>query len=502
MGKVPNHQSHYYKAYRAKQKAKEASQIALSKESIRAREDFAFFCEWVTRNAPEPCVPAEHHKEWHDILITGKTSKCLHGIAGDNLDLLAPRGSAKSTVLGLFAAWAIGTHVLSGLSLQILYLSYSLNAARAKSATIKTIIESPEYQEIFPQVKKGDRWSDQYWSIDYKAANLKSSGTERFTMVCAGLTGSITSKRVSLILIDDPIKSADQIATVNVRDKMERNWNAVIRPTLLEGGRCICLGTRFRPDDIHCTLFSPFRGWMQIEQCALIEDEEGNEHSYWEKMWSTEYLQGLRKDDPYSFSFQYQNIVRAVESLGIDPAWITYGELPDYFERYVVGIDLAASLKTKADYTAMLLLGVKGNKFYFIDYRRGKWMGNREKCDVLLSFLSEWVDEGSPVTIFIESQAYQSSFKGDFTSYIINEKKLYNLHCVPWKMKGDKLAHILSVSGSYANGGIIYNKYVFHQQSPPIVEITEFGAVAHDDCMDATVIALQAAGIRRRLEAQ
>jgi phage terminase large subunit-like protein len=298
------------------------------------------------------------------------------------------------------------------------------------------------------------------------------------------------------------VKSADQIATSNVRDKMERNWNAVIRPTLLEGGRCICLGTRFRPDDIHCTLFSPARGWMQIEQRALIEDEDGNERSYWEKMWSTEYLKGLRKDDPYSFSFQYQNIVRAVESLGIELGWVQYDEIPDYFDRYVLGIDLAASLKTKADYTAMMLVGVLKDRYYFIDYRRGKWMGNMEKCDAMLGLLAEWIEPETPVTIFVEAQAYQTSFKGDFTTYIINEKRLYNLHCIPWKMKGDKLAHILSVSGTYANGGVVYNKYIFHPQSPPVSEMVEFGAVPHDDCMDASVIALQGAGIRRRIIAQ
>jgi phage terminase large subunit-like protein len=887
MPRVQNHQAHQIRIHRAKAKAREATKIIPSKEVLKARKDFAFFCGWVTRNSPEPCIPAEHHLEWHDILITGKDSKCLRGIAGDNLDLLAPRGSAKSTVLGLFAAWTIGNHALEQMPLQILYLSYSLNAARAKSSTIKTIIESPEYQEVFPQVKKGDRWSDQYWSIDHKAAGIKSSGTERFTMVCAGLTGSITSKRCfprgtmvetsmgrlpveelgkyvgvakalsynhrtneleyktiqafasrradelveietsggnklrctanhpiyipgqgykqagdlvqgqpviilakpkrqrtkvlrlqlpddkekqrpylqavlplspkdgsssqvrslrqavqpislrdkqadsgrlcdsvlqlgmfqskqvnlnvcskvlpglqttylrekrrqqqqkeilfrlwckekkedhitcnrlssvsenlcfrvsfkkncvllkrlskqsslnqdagnrqqslqkrgqlqqavqgnktsdtrkrqlylsglqhrsnnngsqasgqdtnqnklasaslgreakqqctreldyalrsvphqascstqtweadtissvkrvsvpeqlvydiqvegnhnlfaqgilshncNLILIDDPVKSADQIATSNVRDKMERNWNAVIRPTLLEGGRCICLGTRFRPDDIHCTLFSPARGWMQIEQRALIEDEDGNERSYWEKMWSTEYLKGLRKDDPYSFSFQYQNIVRAVESLGIELGWVQYDEIPDYFDRYVLGIDLAASLKTKADYTAMMLVGVLKDRYYFIDYRRGKWMGNMEKCDAMLGLLAEWIEPETPVTIFVEAQAYQTSFKGDFTTYIINEKRLYNLHCIPWKMKGDKLAHILSVSGTYANGGVVYNKYIFHPQSPPVSEMVEFGAVPHDDCMDASVIALQGAGIRRRIIAQ
>lgn len=495
-------QTHWRIRDRAKRKAREASKVIPSQDVLRARDDFGFFCEFVTRNSPAPAIPAKHHLEWHKLLITDNDSRCLTGIAGDDIDLLAPRGSAKSTVLGLFVAWTIGNHAIAKKVLPILYISYSLNAARAKSATIKTIIESPEYQEIFPQVKKGKRWSDQYWSIDYKVAGIKSSGTEMFSMVCAGMAGSITSKRAALIIIDDPIKSSDQIASPQIREKMERNWNMVIKPTLLEGGRCICLGTRFRPDDIHCTIFSPARGWLQIEQSALIEDEDGNLSSYWEEMWSLDYLLKLKKEDPHSFSFQYMNIVQALESLGIERGWVQYQELPTAkFDSFVIGIDLASSLKQKSDYTVMMLMGVLGNKYYFIDYRRGKWMGNMDKLEALIAMIDDWIEEDTQVTVYVESVAYQASFKGDFIEYLHKDKKLNTIRCIPWRMKGDKLAHIMSVTGLYANNAVFYNKFIFHEDSPPIKEMVEFGTLPNDDCMDASVIALQGVGARRRIEA-
>jgi hypothetical protein len=88
----------------------------------KAREDFGYFCEYV---ADKP--PAEHHKDWHRHFVTEEDSSCLIRIAGPNIDLLAPRGSAKSTVLGLLTAWAIGIHTKAKLPLQILYLSFSDN---------------------------------------------------------------------------------------------------------------------------------------------------------------------------------------------------------------------------------------------------------------------------------------------------------------------------------------------------------------------------------------
>ena len=92
-----------------------------------ARKDFAYFCD-VVGDKP----PAEHHKEWHKYLCTGEDSECLIGIGGPNIDILAPRGSAKSTILGLYTAWAVGVHALARKPLKILYISYTVDVARPK----------------------------------------------------------------------------------------------------------------------------------------------------------------------------------------------------------------------------------------------------------------------------------------------------------------------------------------------------------------------------------
>lgn len=421
------------------------------------------------------------------------------GIAGDNIDLLSPRGSAKSTVLGLYIAWVIGTHTQAKKPLQILYISANVQIARAKSATIKGILEVPEYREIFPSVVKGKKWSDEYWSIDRRYAGIRTAGQEEFTMACAGITGTITSKRSHLVILDDLIKSPDDIASPDVREKMIRNWSSVIRPTIFDGGRAICLGTRFRPDDIHATTFTPENDWIQIEQQAILTDAVGREYSYWEKFWSLKYLQSLRKSDPISFQYQYQNQVGRISDISIDPAWIHYGTPPAKFDSFGVGIDLASSLREKADYTVMMLVGKKGDEFWMLDYRRGKWVGNLEKCDILLELYDEWYEEDTPFMLFVEEVAYQASFKGDFVSYVLNEKGINDIQCYPWKMKGDKLAHLLSVTGIYANGLVNYNQ--FKNMAHPIKEITDFGAMPHDDCLDAKVLALQGMASRRRLAA-
>ena len=137
------------------------------------------------------------------------------GMIGAFLAAGAVIGLAR-TFVGLLTAWAIGVHTQAKMPLQILYLSYTVDIARSKSATIKRIIESKRYQEVFPTVRlMKNVTSNEYWSIDHKFAGIDTTGDEQFTLCAAGLKGSVTSKRSHLVMIDDAIKSAADISTLS-----------------------------------------------------------------------------------------------------------------------------------------------------------------------------------------------------------------------------------------------------------------------------------------------
>ena len=222
----------------------------------KAGNDFHTFCTLIDK------PPAPHMLEWHEHLVTNESNKYLLNIAGPNLDILAPRGSAKSTVLNMFTAWCIGRHTAAKRPLQIIYVSYNIATAIPKSRIIRQIVDSSEFRKIFPTCRlKPGMQSDIGWSIDYDYASIPRLGDEEFTLRAAGLRGSITSKGAHLFLIDDPIKSSADIRNPTIREEMNNNWSSVIAPIVFEGGRSICLGTRFHPLDIHKTMFVPEKGW-------------------------------------------------------------------------------------------------------------------------------------------------------------------------------------------------------------------------------------------------
>ncbi len=460
----------------------------------KAREDFGFFCEYV---ADKP--PAAHHKEWNRHFVTEENSSCLLRIAGPNVDLLGPRGSAKSTVLGLLTAWAIGIHTTAKMPLQILYLSYTVDIARSKSATIKRIIESKRYQEVFPTVRlMKNVTSNEYWSIDHRFAGIDTTGEEQFTLCAAGLKGSVTSKRSHLVMIDDAIKSSADIANPDIRKTMQDNWNAVIAPTMFEGARAICLGTRFRHDDIHATTFNEQNNWSQIVLSAIQNNPEtGEEESYWPDMWSLEYLKEKKRQAPIAFSFQYMNQIVRQNELSLAPELIVKAEISTEFDTLGVGVDLSAGTKEKNDYTVMVLGGRIEDRIHIIDYRRIRVMGNLEKLDALKELLHDWsiigMDQNnvpfptySTCDIWSEAVQYQASLEADFKRICLNNEGLYNLIWHPVKgFRADKLARFRGIMGMFEDRKIIFNRY--RNFTNLFEELTNFGVSSHDDCVDALV---------------
>jgi len=498
-----------YSVYRRTARAAAKQQVVKKTSSVdvdRARTDFAYFCE-VVGDKP----PARHHIEWHKYLCTGKDSECLVGIGGPNIDILAPRGSAKSTILGLYTAWAVGIHALAKQPLKVLYISYTVDVARPKSAAIKRIIEDSKiYREIFPTVKiaKGIN-SNEYWSIDWKFAGIKSTGEEEFTVCCAGLKGAVTSKRSHLCIIDDAIKSADDIKNKDIRQAMEDNWNSVIVPTMFEGARAICLGTRFRHDDIHKSTFIPANDWVQIVQSAITVDKEGDEISYWPDMWSLDYLRDRRRQAPISFSFQYQNQIIQTSELSLAPDLIVRGEISTDFERLGVGVDLSAGVREQNDYTVFVMGGRIGNKIHIIDCKRLRIMGNLDKLEALMEMMEEWgvvhsdgksyFPTGSNIDIWSEAVAYQASLEADFRRICQGDHGLYNMIWHPVKgFKGDKVARFRGIMGLFEQRKIIFNK--FRKFGPLTDEIVNFGVSSHDDCVDALVWLCNGLMTRGKLE--
>lgn len=483
MPTITNPLSRYHK-YKLK-RVNNFSNASLTLEQIKlAQDDIVAFGELVCEKQAFP-----HHRRWIEALI-GQSNELLQYIAGEDTNILSPRNSAKSTWLAIILSWIIAKNP----GIQIIYQSYSEPVAASRSRVIKRIIESPRYQIVFPHIKKSSRWSDLDWEIDKSAAGVTDVASN-FTLFATGAIGSIVSRRSCLVVLDDLIKSSKSIENREIREQIVKSFYETTYPTLNPGGRCISIGTRFRRDDIHATEFIASKGWKVLEQRAILKDKTGKESSYWEDRFSLAFLQELRDKDPLTFSYQYQNVIAETGSEAISHDWIHRADIPfvHEFDRIICGCDLANSLKTRADYTCFVLGGKKGDCYYIIDVRYGRWNGNLEKFEIVRSLRDDW----KGFDLLFEKVAYQTSFRGDFDIWA-DDAGLHDVYCRGVYLPGDKYQRLSGFKGLFQRGKVFFNRY--RDMGRLINEIVNFGEEEYDDGADAFILCMAGLTGRRRLD--
>jgi predicted phage terminase large subunit-like protein len=75
------------------------------------------------------------------------------------------------------------------------------------------------------------------------------------SVYCVGITGSLTSRPVDLLIIDDPYKDAGQADSEAWNETVQEFWNEVAIPRLAPGAPVVIIQTRWRENDLS--------GWLQ-----------------------------------------------------------------------------------------------------------------------------------------------------------------------------------------------------------------------------------------------
>lgn len=478
---------------------------AFKKQSQEARDsfsDFVLFRRYVCGMVTYPYM-----RLWLDELITGVDGNRLRGISGQDVCILAPRGSAKSTFLLQWIAWIIGRHASMGVSLKILYISYVIDVASGKSRQIKAIIESERYQEVFPKVRPSkSKWGESEWAIDFAFAGL-STIEEPYTLACSGLQGAINSKRADILLFDDLLKSPSEAKNKKIQDRMMENYNSIVRFTKHDGARAINLGTRMAKFDLYATTFVPENGWKVIKQSALIT-VDGIPQSYCEDRVSLMSLEEERRLDEESFLLQRQNDIPEITSQGIRPHLIKWGWIPEKLDRIIIGLDTADSKEENSNATAIVVLGIANNTIYVIDAFEGRVQGNLKKIDLIYDY---WVRRAAsckyPAILAVDYHRFSQGLEGDLNAYISDirddetlDQAFANISVEAVKAtgRGTKIDRIESHSYLFEMSRVIFNIAAdctseidgSNVIKKAVSEITDFNELSHNDVMDALECAI------------
>jgi predicted phage terminase large subunit-like protein len=253
--------------------------------------------------------------------------------------------------------------------------------------------------------------------------------------------------------------------------RLERQWNAAIRPTLT--------------DLVGSAWFGSTPTGLNYYRDLWLRGQDPNEPDWasW-RMPTTanpfidpnEVLAAKHELPSVIFEQEYEAAFVDAGGARVKREWLRVGEPPDVFERVTMGVDLAISTKSDADYTAAVILGTLNGRTWILhaEHTRTGFHG-------VLAFIQSLADRYKPSIIAIESVQYQAAVVEELL-------RSTNLPIQAVRPDKDKLTRFLPLEARYEQG------LVYH--APNLMaytdELLSFPHGAHDDLVDAAAYAYNA----------
>lgn len=137
--------------------------------------------------------------------------------------LLPPRHGKSEIASRNFPAWHLGQFP----DHEFIACSYNMDLATDFSRKVKMIIEEPAYHKVFPGTRLDpDNRSAEKWIVHGKRGGY----------VAAGVGGGITGRGAHVLVIDDPIKAAEEADSADNREKLWQWYLSTSYSRLAPGG--------------------------------------------------------------------------------------------------------------------------------------------------------------------------------------------------------------------------------------------------------------------------
>ncbi|WKT00520.1 phage terminase large subunit [Gallibacterium salpingitidis] len=316
-----------------------------------ARQDLYFFTRWMfLQTRGYNWLQAKHHKIICDYLM-----RVFNGEIKRLIINIPPRYSKTEIAVVNFVAWCLGHFP----DCEFIHTSYSSTLAVNNSSNILSLIQSREYQEIFPDVALSTE-SKAHWKTTKKGVFYATGSGGAITGFGAGKHRDLFG---GAIIIDDPHKADEANSDVmrnNVitwfQNTLESRKNTPDTPIIL-------IMQRLHEEDLAGWLLNGGNGEKWEHLCLPAKQEDGT--ALWPEKHDIDTLKMMEKASPYVFAGQYQQRPAPLDGGVFKPGQIEIiKELPVGNIKWCRGWDLGATVG--GDPTAGVKLGKHENGTYII----------------------------------------------------------------------------------------------------------------------------------------
>lgn len=264
-------------------------------------------------------------------------------------------------------------------------------------------------------------------AVDKGNASASEWGVAGFSggMKTAGAGGSITGKGADLLIIDDPIKNAEEAMSPHIRDTLWDWWQTTARTRLEPGGVAIVIATRWHAEDLSGRLITAAdSGGEEVARVNLPaiageNDQLGRKpgEALWPERFPIEELRRVeRSTDAFWWSAIYQQQPGKHGSMEwpdayFDGIMVADEDFPDAFQLGIIAVDPSKGKDArKGDYSAIGFAGLSGGKV---------WVDADLKRRPIEQIVSDGIDMaqryGAYLHAFgIEVNAFQEMMVGEF----------------------------------------------------------------------------------------
>lgn len=231
-------------------------------------------------------------------------------------------------------------------------------------------------------------------------------------MSTAGVGGPLTGKGADLLIIDDPIKNAEEANSQTIREK-QWDWFGSTAYTRLEpDGAAIVMATRWHAEDLPGRLIEEMKAggerWDVLNLPALAEDHDplGREpgEALWPLRFDRERLEEIHKAiGSYYFSALYQGRPGVRGGGFFKWAWYENNMID---ARPISGARVrywdTAGTEGGGDYTAGVLMSRAWDGSFTVEnVRRGQWSPHHRNQEILATAR----EDGQNVPVWLEHEA-------------------------------------------------------------------------------------------------
>lgn len=434
--------------------------------------------------------------------------------------LLLPRDHMKSALIAYRVAWELTRDP----TLRILYISSTRNLAIKQLKFIKDILTNDRYRMYWPDMvikeeAKREKWTEGEISVD--DPRRAAEAIRDPSIFTAGLTSNIVGMHCDIAVLDDVVVAGNAY-TEEGREKVVDQYSLLSSIETVNAREWV-VGTRYHPND----LYSSLQG-MEVVKYDTTGNKVSSEPLFETKQWSVENIGDgsgefiwpkQQRDDGKWFGFdsdilaikrgQYLNQLHFRAQYYNDPHNSTDSPINrDFFQYYdqqhlyrkdgrwflkrepinvFAAVDFAFSSNKKADHSCVCVIGVDGERnYYILEIDRFKTDKPSEYFQHILKLYEKWGFRRIRCEVSVAQQVIVSTLKDDYIrkhglSLIVDEFR-------PSRWQGSKEERIMStLEPRYAN------RQIWHYPAGNIQvleeELTTMNP-AHDDVKDALASAI------------